>query len=630
MIIQKIPESYRDIGIDLDEPGTASGKHFPDFLIIGPWRTGTTWLSEVLRAHPQVMMSRPKEPLYFSSLRSHGGKSGEKGFLWYLSLFDGKKTNDDRLRGEASATYASSLDIETIRFIHAMNPDVKIIFGVRNPVQRAWSHAKMNIQSEPEVFQHLEPAAQINKALSRQYIQDAGFYSAQLDRWSAVIPLEQICLYQFAHIEEQPDRLFSEICRFLEISYPKEAMQILKSVGRVAMTSQLALPLKHRKALENLYRDEPTRLKANYNIDVASTPVDKQIEVCTVFMSQANPRYSETFIVNHIKALGAAAINVQTFLPLSASADQPFLKKAWTRYRAGNNKRRFLRHLAQSKGPILVEYGTTAAKALPVLRLLQRRIVVHFHGYDAHKQEVLDQFREAYIEIFSLADAIVVVSRHMRQVMLSYGAPVEKLHHIACGVDPAVFRAVDVSTNPPVFFACGRFVEKKAPHLTIRAFHKAWCQRPEMRLRIAGDGRLKSMCQELISSLGMDEAVQLLGIIDHGSVAQEFAKCRAFLQHSITAPSGDSEGTPVGVMEAMCSAVPVIATRHAGIGEVVENQVTGILVHERDVDAMAGAILHLADHPLEAARLGKEARKTILEHHTQDLAINKLYKLLWQ
>jgi glycosyltransferase involved in cell wall biosynthesis len=181
----------------------------------------------------------------------------------------------------------------------------------------------------------------------------------------------------------------------------------------------------------------------------------------------------------------------------------------------------------------------------------------------------------------------------------------------------------------PVFFACGRFVEKKAPHLTILAFHKAWQKNPDLRLRMAGDGQLMRPCQDLVKSLNLRDAVKFLGIIEPATVSKELRACRAFVQHSVVASDGDSEGTPVGILEAGCSGIPVIATRHAGIIDAVIENVTGLLVDEQDIDAMADAMLTLAEDPQRAGTMGQNARKHVLQSYTLETSIDKLRALLY-
>jgi glycosyltransferase involved in cell wall biosynthesis len=107
-------------------------------------------------------------------------------------------------------------------------------------------------------------------------------------------------------------------------------------------------------------------------------------------------------------------------------------------------------------------------------------------------------------------------------------------------------------------------------------------------------------------------------------VAHELSAARAFVQHSVIAEDGDSEGTPNTILEAGCSGVPVIATRHAGITDVVKENETGLLVDEHDLDKMAEAILFLADHPEQAAVLGRNARRHIVENYSLQSMLQKL------
>ena len=94
---------------------------------------------------------------------------------------------------------------------------------------------------------------------------------------------------------------------------------------------------------------------------------------------------------------------------------------------------------------------------------------------------------------------------------------------------------------------------------------------------------------------------------------------RAFVQHSMTAPSGDSEGTPVAILEASASGLPVIATNHGGIPGAVLDGVTGYLVDEGDIEAMSERMRKLAQEPELAGVLGAAARAHVeLQFGLQD------------
>lgn len=272
---------------------------------------------------------------------------------------------------------------------------------------------------------------------------------------------------------------------------------------------------------------------------------------------------------------------------------------------------------------VLAEYGLAGNRVREACLLAGLPLIVHFHGYDAYRDsEVKD---DAYRALFAQAAAIVAVSRHMQRQLESLGAPPEKVHYNPYGVDLSRFRASPVA-EAPQFLCVGRFVEKKAPHLTLLAFAEALRSQPDARLRMIGDGPLLSLCKEIAGALGLADRVAFLGAVPHEQIAVEMRNARAFLQHSVTAPNGDSEGTPNTVIEAGACGLPVIATHHAGIPDVVRDGATGLLVAERDVPGMAKHIARLAGDRDLAQQLGEAARKRV----AAEFDIEKRTGALWR
>jgi len=278
---------------------------------------------------------------------------------------------------------------------------------------------------------------------------------------------------------------------------------------------------------------------------------------------------------------------------------------------------------------VMAEYGPTGVRMRAPCRLVGIPLVVHFHGYDASMYEVLEEHGQDYPPLFQEAAAIVAVSRKMKQSLIDMGAPPEKVVWNPCGVDVEEFGGGDPQAAPPVFLTAGRFTEKKGPQLTLLAFAKAHERCPTARLRMAGDGHLLAACRDLAKALGIADAVTFLGAQPHGVVQDEMRRARAVLQHSIVAAdTGDCEGTPVAVLEAGASGLPIIATRHAGIPDVVVDGATGLLVDEHDTDAMADAIVRLAEQPEFAARLGQAAREYVAAYFSMDHSIQRLWRVL--
>jgi len=282
----------------------------------------------------------------------------------------------------------------------------------------------------------------------------------------------------------------------------------------------------------------------------------------------------------------------------------------------------------QGMDVLLAEFGHIGAAIAPSCESAGVPLVVHFHGLDASNHKILEKFAEPYQRMFQSAAAIVAVSRAMKAKLISLGAPEEKIALNYYGVDFDRFNATDPAANPPTLVGVGRFVEKKAPHLTILAFAKIADQFPEARLILAGDGALYGPCQAMIDAVGLKDRIEFPGSVSHDQVASLMAGARAFVQHSIVASDGDSEGTPVAILEAGAAGLPVIATRHAGIPDVVIENETGLLVDEFDVETMAEHMGTLLRDPGEASRLGARARSYIQSNHTMDKSLSGLREIL--
>jgi colanic acid/amylovoran biosynthesis glycosyltransferase len=277
---------------------------------------------------------------------------------------------------------------------------------------------------------------------------------------------------------------------------------------------------------------------------------------------------------------------------------------------------------------VLVEFGHVGVQAMDACRRLGLPLIVHFHGFDVHSRSILDHHGARYGEMFDEAAALIVVSLPMQEALLALGAPADKTHYTPNGVDPDRFVAGAPDRAPPTFLAVGRFVEKKAPQLTIAAFASVWRRHPEARLRMIGEGRLLGACQDLAQGLGVGEAVTFLGTQPHDVVAEEMRNARAFVQHSVIAADGNSEGMPCSILEASASGLPVVSTKHAGIPEIVLDGETGFLVAERDVDSMARHMERLVMDPALAAEVGRAGRRRIAEHFSMDSSIARLWDIV--
>ena len=276
---------------------------------------------------------------------------------------------------------------------------------------------------------------------------------------------------------------------------------------------------------------------------------------------------------------------------------------------------------------VLAEYGTTGADILPICEELNIDLIVHFHGFDAAEKKVLENYKLKYEKMFLYAKAIIVVSNVMKQKLISIGCNQQNLVLNTYGPNKMFLEMKPLFTKQQ-FVAIGRFVDKKAPYYTIFAFQKVIEKYPDCKLIFAGEGELLNSCINITKMLNLDKNITFTGAITPEEYKNYLLESLAFVQHSIVAQNGDSEGTPVAVLEAAAAGLPVISTIHAGIPDVVIDGETGLLVEEHDVDGMAYNMIKLLDNIQLAKKLGAAGKQRINENFTLEKHINIIQNLI--
>lgn len=295
---------------------------------------------------------------------------------------------------------------------------------------------------------------------------------------------------------------------------------------------------------------------------------------------------------------------------------------------AHQDTRAFKRFLESNNiNAVLAEYGPTAVSVMEACRQAGVPLVAQFHGYDAYRKSLLAELEGSYRQLFDNAAAIVGVSTHMCEQLAKLGAPADKLFHNACGAEVSD-EPVSLPEHSPTFLMVGRLVEKKAPFVSILAFAELLEHVPGARLEIIGDGPLKTPCVQLAKALSVDDRITFSGAQSHDYVLKAMKQASGFVQHSVRAPDGDMEGTPVGVLEAMGMGLPVVSTRHGGIRDIIDEGETGLLVDEYDASGMAAALVQVATEPDYARRLGEQARARVLENWTTQKSVARLWDII--
>jgi len=268
---------------------------------------------------------------------------------------------------------------------------------------------------------------------------------------------------------------------------------------------------------------------------------------------------------------------------------------------------------------IHASFGKSGAYALPLARRLNLPLAVTYYGGDATKtSNTKSSFFRVYNRrrdsLWKTADLILPCSDFIRRELQAKGAPENKMivHHNTA--DPARFGPGKKSRL--IVFA-GRWSPKKGIDTLIQALVLLGDALDGWTVRLCGNkpvGQQDPFEQALharLSASGLD--VELAGWVPADDMPAHWAEARIACIPSKRAPSGDAEGLPLVCIEAMLSGCALMATRHAGITECVEDGKTGFLVDEGDSEGLAEGLRKMLTESEMTARMGLAGRALALE-----------------
>lgn len=278
-----LPEAIRQKlrWVEVSDPAAVRLERFPHFLIVGPQRTGTTWLHAHLRFHPQVFLSEPKELFYFSSLKvAERPRFPSRELAEYLRFFRDppwrfalktgiclwrhRQFYRPLVRGEATASYAA-LDADVIEEIALLRPDIKVVLMVRNPVERAWSHAKKDlVRNRGRRFEEVT-AAEFVDFFTSDYQRRCARFVEQHDQWAARLRPGHLFVGRFDDIALRPHELLLEVMSFLGVRSDRRylAADVAQPVNP---TGASRVPAEHRRFLAELLAADLEQLRRRFGL----------------------------------------------------------------------------------------------------------------------------------------------------------------------------------------------------------------------------------------------------------------------------------------------------------------------------------------------------------------------------
>jgi colanic acid/amylovoran biosynthesis glycosyltransferase len=302
-----------------------------------------------------------------------------------------------------------------------------------------------------------------------------------------------------------------------------------------------------------------------------------------------------------------------------------------------NNRRRTFFHFCDAvylavemkKGAVRHLHAQFAINAATIALVASRLLGISF-SFTAHNSFFTD--RVILKEKVREARFIAAISEFTRRSLIHLvpgDAIADKIRIVHCGLSPNDFTPPDpkpVNEVPLVLFVAQLTERKGAPYLVEAC--KILAQRGEsFQGIIIGDGPQKGLLQQMIEQHGLQEVVELAGIVLQEHLKDYLRKADVFVLPCITASNGDMDGIPVSLMEAMAMEIATISTCVSGIPELIEDGLSGLLVPEKDALALADGLQRLFCDDELRLRLGRSGRQKVLREFDIDKTTAQLADL---
>ena len=274
-----------------------------------------------------------------------------------------------------------------------------------------------------------------------------------------------------------------------------------------------------------------------------------------------------------------------------------------------------------------IYFGHTGVHLLPFVKEWKSPCVVSFHGMDIQARPKMEGYDAHMAELLQTVPLVLARSKSLMLALEGLGCPKNKLRLNRTGIPLDQFpyhqRSIPEDGAWRFVQAC-RLIAKKGLVTAIRAFAKFHGSHPNSKFQIAGEGPMNLELETLIAELGLGDAVELSGFLSQPDLAALFARSHIFLHPSEMPPDQNQEGVPNSMLEAMATGLPVLATTHGGIPEAVTHERTGLLVDERDVEALFGAMCRITESAEFYHELGRAASLAVREEFEHGKKIEKL------
>jgi colanic acid/amylovoran biosynthesis glycosyltransferase len=392
------------------------------------------------------------------------------------------------------------------------------------------------------------------------------------------------------------------------------------------------------------------------------------------YLLKMYPRFSETFVLSELLELERQGLRLHVIslkkpddgvfhadvarlrAPVTYLPESPLIAPgafvAAHRQLAGRDPRRYAAALARAlalRRRTAIKHFLQAGLIAPLVPRLgithvhahfasgPAAVALHLHRLTGMSYSLTAHAKDIYIDTVDEA----ALAAKLRSARFAVTVSDYNRRHLARLVDPRrlvrIYNGVDLerfSANgarrgePPLVLGVGRLIEKKgfedlirACAVLVREQRRFWCA-------IVGRGPLESRLRALVHDLGLGHVVELTGPLPRERLLALYRRASVVVAPCTVGSDGNRDGLPTVLVEAMALGVPVVSTDVTGIPELVQDQRTGLVVPQRDPDAIARAVLRVLDDRRAAASLARAARACVEEEFDARRNVAQLRSLL--
>jgi colanic acid/amylovoran biosynthesis glycosyltransferase len=382
--------------------------------------------------------------------------------------------------------------------------------------------------------------------------------------------------------------------------------------------------------------------------ETASTPETTRVG----YVTKMFPRFSETFILTELLQVERLGFDVEVF-SLRPPTDGRFHAglaqlRASVTYLASSGIRAadLWAELAVGAaelgdlGPHLADLLTldvrNAYQAVQLAHHVRQRGITHLHahfasagtgvartaaaiagisyGFTAHAKDIFHQAvdpDDLRRKLRDATDVVTVSDFNLAHLRTAYGADARTVRRVYNGLDLDAFDWSSPAERPARIAAVGRLVEKKGFADLLDAVALLVAEGRDIDLVLVGSGEQEQTLRDRVDRLGLGDHVRRLGGLPQHRVAEIVAGAAVLAAPCVVGVDGNRDGLPTVLLEAMALGTPCVATPVTGIPEVIEHDVTGLLVPEHDPGALAAALARVLDDPDLRVGLAKAARDLV-------------------